>query len=181
MKLVKTPLNDCYILEPKIFGDSRGFFFESFNKKVFDELTGTNFHFVQDNHSLSARGVLRGLHYQIKQAQGKLVRVTRGEVQDVVVDLRKSSSTFGQHFSLILSAENKKQLWMPPGFAHGFLVISTEAEFVYKTTDYYAPEHEKSILWNDKDLNIKWNFDGEPSLSEKDKKGISIQSAEVYP
>lgn len=181
MKLINTPLKDCFVLEPKVFGDERGFFFESFNKKIFDELTNTNYQFVQDNHSLSARGVLRGLHYQIKQAQGKLVRVTRGEVQDVVVDLRKSSSTFGQHFSLTLSADNKKQLWIPPGFAHGFLVTSSEAEFVYKTTDYYAPAFEKSILWNDKDLGIKWGFNGEPSLSEKDKNGKCLKDAEVYP
>ena len=181
MKLLETPLKDCYIIEPKVFGDSRGFFFESFNKKIFDQLTGTRHEFVQDNHSKSTRGVLRGLHYQIKNAQGKLVRVIQGEVVDAVVDLRRSSETFGKSFSLILSAENKAQLWIPPGFAHGFLVKSEFAEFVYKTTDYYAPEHEKTIIWNDPSLGINWQTTTAPLLSKKDEAGCLLKDAETYP
>lgn len=181
MKIVETPLLDCFVIEPQVFGDSRGFFFESFNHKKFNELTKTNFTFVQDNHSRSAKGVLRGLHYQIKNSQGKLVRVAEGEVFDVAVDLRKSSPTFGKHFGLHLSAENKKQLWVPPGFAHGFLVLSETADFLYKTTDYYAPEYERSILWNDIKLNIPWPAVRDVILSGKDQKGTSFESAEVYP
>lgn len=180
MKLQKTPLQDCYVIEPAVFGDARGFFFESFNQKKFNELTGTNYNFVQDNHSKSGKSVLRGLHYQVKQSQGKLVRVTHGSVFDVAVDLRKSSPTFGKWYGQILSAENKLQMWVPPGFAHGFLVLSDSAEFLYKTTDYYAPEYERCIQWDDKTLNIQWNLTENPILSEKDKKGVSFESAETY-
>lgn len=180
MHFQKTSLNDCFVVEPKVFGDSRGFFFESFNQKQFVELTGTDFKFVQDNHSRSSCGVLRGLHYQVRHAQGKLVRVCYGEVFDVAVDLRKSSSTFGKWFGLVLSAENKKQLWIPPGFAHGFIVLSESAEFLYKTTDFYAPEHERCIAWNDRDLNIDWHYQGSPLLSAKDQAGRSFKDAEVF-
>lgn len=180
MKIIKTTIPDVLIIEPKIFGDERGFFFESFNKKQFKELTGIDKEFVQDNHSLSSKGVLRGLHYQIKQPQGKLVRVVRGEVFDVVVDLRKSSSTFGQWVGVVLSAENKRQVWIPEGFAHGFVVLSDGAEFLYKTTDYYAPEHERCIRWNDAELAIDWQYKGEPLISEKDSKGASFTQAEMF-
>lgn len=181
MKLIPTKLNDVFILEPKVFGDERGFFFESFNQKKFTELTGVTDEFVQDNHSRSAKGVLRGLHYQIQQSQGKLVRVVQGEVFDVAVDLRKSSSTFGQSVAVTLSAENKKMFWIPKGFAHGFIVTSDYAEFLYKTTDYYAPEYERSIIWNDQDLGINWpNGDTAPVLSEKDQQGVPFSRAEVY-
>lgn len=180
MKIQKTPLQDCYVIEPAVFGDARGFFFESFNQKKFNELTGTNYNFVQDNHSKSGKSVLRGLHYQVKQSQGKLVRVTHGSVFDVAVDLRKSSPTFGKWYGQILSAENKLQMWVPPGFAHGFLVLSDSAEFLYKTTDYYAPEYERCIQWDDKTLNIQWNLTENPILSEKDKKGVSFESAELF-
>ncbi len=176
-----TPLRDCLIIEPKIFRDERGFFLESFNQKKFNEVTNSNFQFVQDNHSKSSRGVLRGLHYQITNAQGKLVRVTLGEVYDVVVDLRRSSSTFGKSFGLHLNAENMTQLWIPAGFAHGFVVLSDSAEFVYKTTDYYSPEFERTLMWNDADLNIDWHFIGEPILSAKDKVGVPLIYAETYP
>ncbi|WP_413578493.1 dTDP-4-dehydrorhamnose 3,5-epimerase [Bdellovibrio sp. HCB290] len=180
MKVTETSLNDCYLIEPTVFGDSRGFFMESFNQKRFNELTNTNFSFVQDNHSRSGKGVLRGLHYQIKNSQGKLVRVTRGEVFDVAVDLRKSSPTFGKWFGCILSETNKFQLWVPPGFAHGFVVLSESAEFLYKASDYYAPEFERCISWNDSTLKIDWPLSFEPVLSEKDKKGTEFKSAEVY-
>lgn len=169
MNIIKTDIPDLLIIEPKVFGDDRGFFFESFNARVFSEKTGVDTCFVQDNHSRSARGVLRGLHYQIGQPQGKLVRCVHGEVFDVAVDLRPESATIGKWAGIILSGENKRQFWVPPGFAHGFLVMSESADFLYKTTDYYAPECERSIIWNDPDLNIDWPLQGEqPLLSEKD-------------
>lgn len=169
-------------MEPKVFGDARGFFFESFNHRAFEESTGLNANFVQDNHSKSARGVLRGLHYQIEQAQGKLVRVASGEVFDVAVDLRRSSPNFGQWFGCILSAQNHQQLWVPPGFGHGFVVLSESAEFLYKTTDYYAPQHEKCIAWNDPTIGIEWpSLPDVPQLSAKDAAGASLALAEVYP
>jgi len=177
-----TPLAipEVILFEPKIFGDDRGFFFESFNQKRFNEATGQSATFVQDNHSRSVRNVLRGLHYQIRQPQGKLVRVASGEVFDVAVDLRRSSPTFGQWVGAVLSAENKKQLWVPEGFAHGFVVLSEAAEFLYKTTDYYAPEHERCIVWNDPTLGIEWPIEGEPVLSGKDAQGARFTAAEVY-
>lgn len=181
MTILTTAIPDVLIVEPKVFGDERGFFYESFNAKSFTEHTGVTDGFVQDNHSKSAKGVLRGLHYQIKQAQGKLVRVVAGEVFDVAVDVRKSSPTFGKWVGVVLSAENKRQLWIPAGFAHGFLVTSESAEFLYKTTDYYAPEHERSILWNDPAIGIEWPLAGEPLLSAKDKTGKLLADAEVYP
>lgn len=181
MNVIQTTLPGVLILEPKVFGDERGFFFESFNQKTLAELAGIAMPFVQDNHSRSARNVLRGLHYQIQQSQGKLVRVTEGEVFDVAVDIRKSSSTFGKWVGIRLSAENKRMMWVPPGFAHGFLVLSDYAEFLYKTTDYYAPEFERSIVWNDPDLAIDWPLDAEPQLSAKDKAGIALNDAEVFP
>lgn len=181
MKIVTTPIPDLLIIEPTVFGDDRGFFYESFNARKFAELTGVTSAFVQDNHSRSARNVLRGLHYQISQAQGKLVRVTHGEVFDVAVDIRNSSATFGQWFGLTLSAQNKRQLWIPEGFAHGFVVTSDTAEFLYKTTDYWAPEFERSILWNDPALAIDWPLNGaEPLLSGKDKVGKLLAEAEVF-
>ena len=180
MQIKPTNIPDVLIIEPKVFGDERGFFFESFNQKQFTELTGIEKTFVQDNHSLSSCGVLRGLHYQIKQPQGKLVRVVRGEVFDVVVDLRQSSATFGQWTGELLSAENKRQLWVPEGFAHGFVVLSETAEFLYKTTDYYAPEYERCISWSDADLAIDWQFDGKPLVSDKDVQGISFKEAELF-
>jgi dTDP-4-dehydrorhamnose 3,5-epimerase len=180
VKVQETPLKDCFIIEPTVFGDSRGFFMESFNQKKFNELTGTNYNFVQDNHSRSSKGVLRGLHYQIQNPQGKLVRVSQGEVFDVAVDLRKSSPTFGKWFGTILSGENRRMFWVPPGFGHGFVVLSESADFLYKTTDYYAPEFERSLLWNDPSLNIDWQFKGDPMLSEKDKKGLPLEQAEVF-
>ena len=180
MKVIKTAIPDVLIIEPKVFGDSRGFFFESHNQRRFEELTGVSLPFVQDNHSRSARGVLRGLHYQIHQPQGKLVRVTQGEVFDVAVDMRKSSPTFGKSVSVVLSADSHRQLWIPPGFAHGFLVTSDSADFLYKTTDYYAPEHERSLLWNDPVLGIAWPLQGEPVLSAKDKVGVPFAQAETF-
>ncbi|GJJ01179.1 dTDP-4-dehydrorhamnose 3,5-epimerase [Duganella rhizosphaerae] len=171
------------VLEPRVFGDDRGFFYESFNARRFAELTGVTLPFVQDNHSRSAKGVLRGLHYQIQQAQGKLVRATAGSVFDVAVDLRKSSATFGQWYGIELSAENKKQLWIPPGFAHGFVVTSDAAEFLYKTTDYWAPEHERSVLWNDPAIGIAWpalDGAGAPLLSGKDQAAVLLADAEVF-
>lgn len=180
MQLIATAIPDLFIIEPKVFGDERGFFFESFNQLKFAQLTGCQAAFVQDNHSKSARNVLRGLHYQIRQPQGKLVRVTAGEVYDVVVDLRKASATFGQSVSVVLSAENKRQLWIPAGFAHGFMVTSDSAEFLYKTTDYWAPEHERCILWNDPALAIDWPLDGAPLLSSKDQLGQLLADAEVF-
>jgi dTDP-4-dehydrorhamnose 3,5-epimerase len=180
MNVIETAIPGVVIIEPKVFGDDRGFFYESYNQQRFEELTGTAPAFVQDNHSRSARGVLRGLHYQIQQTQGKLVRVTSGEVFDVCVDLRRSSPTFGKSVSVILSAENHRQIWVPPGFAHGFLVTSDSAEFLYKTTDYYAPQYERSLLWNDPALEIDWPLQQEPLLSVKDKAGIPLASAEVF-
>lgn len=180
MQAIATDIPDVWILEPRVFGDERGFFYESFNQRVFTQLTGVDAAFVQDNHSRSRRGVLRGLHYQIQQPQGKLVRVVAGEVFDVAVDIRRSSSTFGRWAGVQLSAENRRQLWIPPGFAHGFLVVSEYAEFLYKTTDYYAPEHERSILWNDAELGITWPLEGEPNLSAKDRVGIPLKEAEVF-
>jgi len=174
MNIIKTEIPDLLIIEPNVFGDQRGFFFESFNQKVFQEKTGLDVNFVQDNHSRSVKNVLRGLHYQVKQPQGKLVRVVAGEVYDVAVDIRKDSPAFGKWEGISLSAENKKMLWVPAGFAHGFLVLSDTAEFLYKTTDYYAPEYERCIAWNDESLNIAWPIDGQPDLSEKDKLGISL-------
>jgi dTDP-4-dehydrorhamnose 3,5-epimerase len=181
MNVITTPLQGLLVLEPKVFGDDRGFFFESFNAKRFAELTGVTAEFVQDNHSRSAKGVLRGLHYQIQQAQGKLVRATAGSVFDVAVDIRKSSPTFGQWFGIELSAENKRQMWIPPGFAHGFVVTSDSAEFLYKTTDYWAPEHERSILWNDPAIGIQWPaLDAAPLLSGKDAAAALLANAEVF-
>jgi len=181
MSVTRLAIPDVMVLEPKVFGDARGFFFESFNQKTFAQSTGIEAAFVQDNHSKSVRGVLRGLHYQIKQAQGKLVRAVAGEIFDVAVDIRKHSPTYGQWVSASLSAENKKQLWVPAGFAHGFIVVSETAEVLYKTTDYYAPEHERCIAWNDPTLKIVWPDIGPPSLSAKDQKGQAFVSAEVFP
>ena len=181
MNVIPTTIPDVLILEPKVFGDERGFFFESFNHKVFVEKTGITTPFVQDNHSRSMKGVLRGLHYQIEQAQGKLLRVVAGEIFDVAVDIRKSSPTFGQWAGCILTAENKRQFWVPPGFAHGFLVISDVAEVLYKTTDYYAPQYERSILWNDPDLGIDWPTEGlTPMLSKKDQAGQTFKDADLF-
>ena len=180
MKIIRTDIPDVLIIEPKVFGDTRGFFFESFNQRQFEQLTGFAPNFVQDNHSRSARGVLRGLHYQIQQPQGKLVRVIAGEVFDVCVDMRRASPSFGQAVYVTLSADNHRQLWIPPGFAHGFLVTSESADFVYKTTDYYAPEHERSVLWNDAALAIPWPLQGEPLLSAKDKAGTPLAQAETF-
>ncbi|HJV01925.1 MAG TPA: dTDP-4-dehydrorhamnose 3,5-epimerase [Burkholderiaceae bacterium] len=181
MNVITTPLQGLLVLEPRVFGDDRGFFFESFNARRFAELTGVTDPFVQDNHSRSARNVLRGLHYQIQQAQGKLVRVTAGAVFDVAVDLRQRSPTFGQWYGTELSAENKRQMWIPAGFAHGFVVTSEAAEFLYKTTDYWAPEYERAILWNDPAIGITWPLDGAPLLSGKDQAGKLLAEAEVYP
>ncbi len=181
MKVVETSIPDVLIIEPKVFGDERGFFYESFNAAAFEAATGLKRQFVQDNHSKSQRGVLRGLHYQIQQPQGKLVRVVAGEVFDVAVDLRKSSPSFGRWFGTNLSAQNQRQLWIPEGFAHGFVVLSESAEFLYKTTDYYAPEHERSLLWNDPELGIQWPFDEAPQLSAKDQAGKLLRDAELFP
>lgn len=180
MKAVPTAIPDVLIIEPQVFGDERGFFFESFNQKRFDELVGRTVQFVQDNHSRSKKNVLRGLHYQIQQPQGKLVRVCVGEVFDVAVDLRRSSPTFGNWIGVKLSAENKRQLWIPEGFAHGFVVLSDHAEFLYKTTDYWAPQHERTIAWNDPDLAIEWPIDEEPILAAKDAAGLPFSRAECY-
>ncbi|MDR6523775.1 dTDP-4-dehydrorhamnose 3,5-epimerase [Variovorax paradoxus] len=181
MKATPTAIPDVLIIEPKVFGDDRGFFFESFNQAAFDAAVGKHVSFVQDNHSRSAKGVLRGLHYQIQQPQGKLVRVTRGAVYDVAVDIRKSSPTFGQWVGVELSEQNQKQFWVPAGFAHGFLVMSDSADFLYKTTEYYAPAHEKCIAWNDTDLNIQWPVFGlEPTLSKKDQQGSIFRDAVVF-
>tara|TARA_Y100001951_G_scaffold101200_1_gene105723 strand:- start:7436 stop:7984 length:549 start_codon:yes stop_codon:yes gene_type:complete len=181
VKVIETALPEVLILEPQVFGDERGFFFESFNAKRFAEATGLQRDFVQDNHSRSARGVLRGLHYQLQQAQGKLVRVSAGEVYDVAVDVRRSSANFGKWVGVHLSAENKRQLWVPEGFAHGFLVLSDYAEFLYKTTDYYAPAHERCIYWDDAQLAIDWPLDGlTPQLSLKDQQGVSLSEAETF-
>ncbi|MFB2935032.1 dTDP-4-dehydrorhamnose 3,5-epimerase [Aerosakkonemataceae cyanobacterium BLCC-F154] len=180
MKVLVTEIPDVMLIEPKVFGDSRGFFFESFNQRVFAEKTGVEVNFVQDNHSRSSQNVLRGLHYQIQQPQGKLLRVVLGEIFDVAVDIRKSSPTFGQWVGYLLSAENQRQLWIPAGFAHGFLVVSEVAEVLYKTTEYYAPEHERCILWNDRDLAIAWPLKSEPILSAKDQAGQPLKMAEVF-
>jgi dTDP-4-dehydrorhamnose 3,5-epimerase len=175
-----TAIPDVLVLEPKVFGDTRGFFFESFNTRNFAEITGLQAAFVQDNHSKSAKGVLRGLHYQIQHPQGKLVRVVQGEVFDVAVDMRKSSPTFGQSVGQILSAENYKQMWIPPGFAHGFVVLSDTAEFLYKTTDYWYPEHERSLLWNDPAIGIQWPIDFEPQLAAKDAAAKPFALADLF-
>lgn len=181
MHIIPTPIPDILIVEPKVFGDDRGFFFESFNERRWRELSGSDLHFVQHNHSRSAGGVLRGLHYQIQQPQGKLVRVVAGEVFDVAVDIRKSSPSFGQWFGALLSAENKQQMWVPAGFAHGFYVTSEVAEFLYLTTDYYAPEHERCIAWNDPDLAITWPLSSEPNVSAKDREGRLFKDADLFP
>jgi len=181
MKATPLAIPDVILLEPKVFGDDRGFFFESFNQKNFEQATGLSPVFVQDNHSNSSKGVLRGLHYQLPpKTQGKLVRVIQGEVFDVVVDIRRSSPTFGQWVGEILTAENKKQIWIPTGFAHGFLTLSETSEFLYKTTDYYASDLERCILWDDPDIGIVWPLAGEPLLSSKDKQGQSLHRAEVF-
>ena len=184
MQVHRTELPDVLVLEPKVFGDARGFFFESYNQRAFAQAAGVSPEFVQDNHSRSMRGVLRGLHYQLKQPQGKLVRVTLGEVFDVAVDIRRSSPTFGRWFGANLSAENYRQMWVPAGFAHGYLVLSEHAEFLYKTTDFYAPEHERCIAWNDPALGIRWPLPeglAEPVLSAKDRAGVRFRDAEVFP
>ena len=181
MNVIPTAIVGVFIIEPKVFGDARGFFFESFNQKAFQQATGLNIDFVQDNHSRSAKGVLRGLHYQIEQAQGKLVRVVRGAVFDVAVDLRKGSATFGQWVGAELSEDNKRQFWVPPGFAHGFLTLSESADFLYKTTDYYAPQHECCIAWNDPTLAIDWPLAGvQPLISVKDQVGLALADAPVF-
>jgi dTDP-4-dehydrorhamnose 3,5-epimerase len=178
--ITPTSLPEVLILEPKVFGDARGFFFESFNARDFAQCTGLDVTFVQDNHSKSAKGVLRGLHYQIQHPQGKLVRVTQGEVFDVAVDMRRSSPTFGKWESTVLSAENKRQLWIPPGFAHGFLVTSDSAEFLYKTTDYWYPEFERSLLWNDPTVGVQWPLDNAPLLADKDAAGKVLSEASFF-
>ena len=181
MNVIRTAIPEVVLIEPKVFGDARGFFFESFNQKAFNDATGTNHQFVQDNHSRSAQGVLRGLHYQIQQPQGKLVRVVRGAVFDVAVDIRKSSPTFGQWVAEELSEDNHRQLWVPPGFAHGFVVLSEMAEFLYKTTDYYAPAFERCIAWDDPTLAIDWKLAGrQPLLSAKDAQGLPLATAELF-
>lgn len=180
MQCITTPLPGVLILEPKVFGDDRGFFFESFNQRVWHELTGLDSTFVQHNHSRSAQNVLRGLHYQIRQPQGKLVRVVTGAVFDVAVDIRRSSPHFGRWYGTTLSAENKRQMWIPEGFAHGFCVISDYAEFLYQTTDYYAPEHERTIAWNDPTINISWPLPGSPLLSAKDGQGSLLTEADLF-
>ena len=181
MKATRLAIPEVVLIEPKVFGDARGFFFESFNQKAFNDATGTNHQFVQDNHSRSAQGVLRGLHYQIQQPQGKLVRVVRGAVIDVAVDIRKSSPTFGQWVAEELSEDNHRQLWVPPGFAHGFVVLSEVAEFLYKTTDYYAPAFERCIAWDDPTLAIDWKLSGrQPLLSAKDAQGLPLATAELF-
>jgi dTDP-4-dehydrorhamnose 3,5-epimerase len=179
MQVIRTEIPEVLLLEPKVFGDERGFFFEAYNRRAFREATGLDVDFVQDNHSRSGKNVLRGLHYQIKQAQGKLVRVIAGEIWDVAVDLRKSSPTFGKWTGFALSAESKRTAWVPAGFAHGFVVVSESAEVIYKTTDYYAPEHERTILWSDPDLGIRWPIQGMPTLGEKDAHGGRFTEIEV--
>lgn len=180
VRVTETTLSGLLVIEPQVWGDERGFFFESYNQRQFEQLTGLQKTFVQDNHSRSVRNVLRGLHYQIKQPQGKLVRAVAGDIYDIAVDIRRSSPTFGQWFGLHMSAENKKMLWIPEGFAHGFVVLSEHAEFLYKTTDYWAPEHERCIRWDDPDLAIDWKVDGKPILSAKDRAGASLRDAEVF-
>lgn len=181
MQVVKTSIPDVIILEPKVFGDDRGFFMESYNRRVLAGLAGIRQEFVQDNHSRSARNVLRGLHYQIRQPQGKLVRVIAGAIFDAAVDIRRSSPTFGKSVCVELSAENKRMVWIPPGFAHGFLTLSDMTEVLYKATDYYAPEHERCVLWNDADIGIEWPLDGTPLVSEKDARGCPLKSVEPFP
>lgn len=180
MKATPLAIPDVILFEPKVFGDDRGFFFESFNQAQFEQAVGRKVNFVQDNHSRSSKNVLRGLHYQIQQPQGKLVRAVQGEVFDVAVDIRKSSPTFGKWVGELLTAENKRQLWVPEGFAHGFVVLSDYAEFLYKTTDYWAPQHERCIAWNDVDLNIDWHLGDAPNLSAKDAQGLPLQQAETF-
>ena len=181
MRATPTALPDVLLIEPRVFGDSRGFFFESYNQRAFRDLAGVDVQFVQDNHSRSSRNVLRGLHYQLRQPQGKLVRVAVGVIFDVVVDLRRSSPRFGKWVGQRLSAENKRMLWIPPGFAHGFLALSDFAEMLYKTTDYYAPEHERCVLWSDPDIGIEWPLAGVPVVSDKDGRGVALKLAETYP
>ena len=181
MNVIASDLPDVLIIEPKVFGDARGFFYESFNAKAFAQATGISTEFVQDNHSRSQKGVLRGLHYQIENAQGKLVRVTAGEVLDIAVDIRRSSKTFGQWVGVRLSAENHRQLWVPQGFAHGFVVLSDSAEFLYKTTDYYTPAAERCIRWDDPELAIDWQLDRTPLLSGKDQQGSDLKDADLFP
>ena len=180
MKAPRTAIPDLLIIEPKVFGDERGFFFESFNRRKFAELTGRDVDFVQDNHSRSAKNVLRGLHYQIQHPQGKLVRVVQGAVLNVAVDIRRDSPTFGRHTAVELSAENKRMLWIPEGFAHGFAVLSDTAEFLYKTTDYWHPEHERCIRWDDPALAIDWRLQAAPALSGKDAQGKTLAEAELF-
>jgi dTDP-4-dehydrorhamnose 3,5-epimerase len=179
LNVIRTEIPEVLLLEPKVFGDERGFFFESYNRRAFRDIVGMDVEFVQDNHSMSERNVLRGLHYQVKQPQGKLVRVTAGEVYDVAVDLRRKSPTFGKWVGFRLSAASKRMAWIPPGFAHGFLVTSDKAEFLYKVTDYYAPEHERTIRWDDPDLNIPWPAQGAPLLARKDALGAYLNDAEL--
>ena len=181
MKAIPTAIADVLVVEPAVFGDARGAFFESWNRRAFSKLAGRDVDFVQDNHSVSARGVLRGLHYQLRQPQGKLVRVVAGEVFDVVVDLRRSSPTFGRWVGERLSAQNRRMMWVPEGCAHGFLVLSDIAEFLYKTTDYYAPEHERTLLWNDPAIGVAWPLEGAPVLKPKDAAGTPFASAETFP
>ena len=181
MKAIPTSLEGVLVIEPKVFGDARGFFFESWNRRDFAAAVGRDVEFVQDNHSRSARGVLRGLHYQVRQPQGKLVRVISGEIFDVAVDLRRSSATFGRWAGERLSAQNQRMLWVPEGFAHGFVVLSDSAEVLYKATDYYAPEHERSLLWNDAAVGVEWPYDGEPLLKPKDAAGTRLGDAETFP
>jgi dTDP-4-dehydrorhamnose 3,5-epimerase len=181
MKATPLAIPVVVLIEPKVFGDERGFFFESFNLRAFEDATGQRPNFVQDNHSRSVRNVLRGVHYQVRQPQGKLVRVVQGEVFDVAVDLRRSSPTFGRWVGETISAENKRQLWVPEGFGHAFVVLSDSAEFLYKTTEYYAPAHERCIAWNDPKLGIRWPLEGPPSLSAKDSQGLAFDQADVFP
>lgn len=180
MKAIPTALPDLLIVEPEVFGDARGFFMESFNQKTFTRITGLDIQFVQDNHSRSAKGVLRGLHYQIRQPQGKLVRTVRGAVFDVVVDIRKSSPAFGRWLGVTLTEDNHRQLWVPPGFAHGFVVLSDTADVLYKTTDYYAPQFERCIRWNDPTIGIEWPCPEEPHLSAKDDAAVTLQNADIF-
>jgi dTDP-4-dehydrorhamnose 3,5-epimerase len=180
MRAIPTSIPDVLVIEPRVFGDARGFFYESWNRRAFSEAVGQDVEFVQDNHSASARNVLRGLHYQVRQTQGKLVRVVAGEVFDVAVDLRRSSATFGRWVGERLSAQNRRMLWVPEGFAHGFVVLSDMAEFLYKTTDYYAPEHERTLFWNDPAVGIEWPFSGEPLLKPRDAEGLRLAQAETF-
>jgi dTDP-4-dehydrorhamnose 3,5-epimerase len=181
LKATPTAIPEVLVIEPRVFGDARGFFFESWNERAFSEALGRKVAFVQDNHSSSARNVLRGLHYQVRQPQGKLVRVIAGEVFDVAVDIRRSSPTFGRWVGERLSAANRRMLWVPEGFAHGFVVLSDWAEFLYKTTDYYAPEHERTLLWSDPEVGVVWPIDGEPLLKPRDAAGATLKAAELFP